>query len=103
VMASDTETDDIGGSPARLSSVPVFKSEKLKFHDWARRFAALYTQKHCAEALEMDLMTRLPVNPTIEAQEEEDRKRHSLGIKQRNKSQGIVQHGPGGRRNGYFL
>jgi hypothetical protein len=31
VMASDTETDDMGRSSARLTSVPLFKGEKLKF------------------------------------------------------------------------
>jgi hypothetical protein len=89
-MTSDTETDDMDRSSARLSSVPLFKGEKLKFPDWARRFAAVCEQKHCADALQMDLISRLPVNPKTEATEEADRKKHQLASKENNMAMALL-------------
>jgi hypothetical protein len=101
-MASDIETDDMGRS-SRLSSVPLFKGEKLKFPDWARRFAAVCEQKHCADALEMDLISRLPVNPKIEATEEADRKKHNLAIKESDMAMALLNTALVGDAMGIFV
>jgi hypothetical protein len=98
-MASDTETDDMDRSSARLSSVPLFKGEKLKFPDWARRLAAVCEQKHCADALEMDL----PVDPKTEATEEADRTKHQLAIKENNMAMALLNTAMVGDAMGIFV
>jgi hypothetical protein len=65
MTTSNGDMDDVDRSSVRLSSVPLFQGVKAKFPDWSRRFVAICEQKNCADALEVDMEGRLPVDPKV--------------------------------------
>jgi hypothetical protein len=55
-------------------SLPMFKGVKKSYPDWARRFVATCQQRNCADAPELDSLTKLPSDPKEESKDSDAKK-----------------------------